>query len=101
VAPGIRIHCAVSLVGLAGGCGGDPPPPPSPKDGDVRMDMAPARPLAPDPHAPPPPPLSHCIALYRAGKPLADGCPSDTPIRAVDEEMREQRAKQAKQAAGQ
>ncbi|MEW9572435.1 hypothetical protein ABQJ54_11800 [Rhodanobacter sp. Si-c] len=97
---GIHIHCAVSLAALAGGCGGDPPPPPPPKDGDVRMDMAPARPLAPDPNAPKPPPLSECIALYRAGKPLADGCPSDTPIRAVDDELREQRAKQAKQSAG-
>jgi hypothetical protein len=56
------------------------------------MNMPPA-PLAPDPHAPKPPPLSECIALYRAGKPLADGCPSDTPIRAVDEELRMQRAK--------
>lgn len=97
---GIHIHCGVSLVGLAGGCGGDPPPPPPSKDGDVRMDMAPAKPLAPDPNAPPPPPLSRCIALYRAGKPLADGCPSDTPLRAVDEEVREQHEKQAKQAAG-
>ena len=92
--PGIRIHCAVSLAMLAGGCGGDPPPPPSPKDGDARLNMAPA-PLATNPNAPKPPPLSRCIALYRAGKPLADGCPSDTPIRAVDEELREQRAKPA------
>lgn len=100
---GIHFHCGVSLVGLAGGCGGDPPSPPPPKDGDVRMDMAPAKPLAPDPNAPPLPPLSRCIALYRAGKPLADGCPSDTPLRAVDEdlrEQREQREKQAKQAVG-
>jgi len=91
---GIHVHCGVSLAMLAGGCGGDPPPPPSPKDGDVRLNMAPA-PLAPNPNAPKPPPLSKCIALYRAGKPLADGCPSDTPIRAVDEELRAQRAKQA------
>jgi len=98
---GVHIHCAVSLAALAGGCGGDPPPPPPPKDGDVRLNMAPAKPLAPNPNAPKPPPLSKCIALYRAGKPLADGCPSDTPIRAVDEELREQRAKQARQAAGQ
>ncbi|MBD8899757.1 hypothetical protein IHE46_12360 [Rhodanobacter sp. DHG33] len=97
---GIHIHCGVSLVGLGGGCGGDPPSPPPPKDGDVRMNMAPAKPLAPNPHAPPPPPLSKCIALYRAGQPLAEGCPSDTPLRAVDEEVREQREKQAKQAAG-
>jgi len=91
---GIHVHCGVSLAMLAGGCGGDPPPPPSPKDGDVRLNMAPA-PLAPNPNAPKPPPLSKCIALYRAGKPLVDGCPSDTPIRAVDEELRAQRAKQA------
>ncbi len=90
---GIHIHCGLSLAMLAGGCGGDPPPPPSPKDGDVRLNMAPA-PLAPNPNAPKPPPLSECIALYRAGKPLASGCPSDTPLRAVDEELREQRAKQ-------
>ena len=84
---GIRLHCGVSLAMLAGGCGGDPPPPPSRKDGDVRLDMAPA-PLAPNPHAAEPPTLAACIALYRAGKPLADGCPSDTPLRAVDEELR-------------
>ena len=98
--PGLRIHCAVALAMLAGGCGGDPPPPPSPKDGDVRLNMAPA-PLAPNPEAPKPPPLSACIALYRAGKPLASGCPSDTPIRAVDEELREQRAKRPRPSAGQ
>lgn len=97
---GIHIHCGLSLAALAGGCGGDPPSPPSRKDGDVRLDMPPPRPLAPDPNAPKPPPLSRCIALYRAGKPLADGCPSDTPLRAVDQELREQREKQAKQAAG-
>jgi len=98
--PGIRIHCAVSLAMLAGGCGGDPPPPPSAKDGDARLNMAPA-PLATNPNAPKPPPLSECIAMYRAGKPLADGCPSDTPYRATDAAMREeqeQRERRAKQA---
>lgn len=84
---GIHIHCGISLAALAGGCGGDPPPPPSRKDGDVRLNMAPA-PLAPNPHAPKPPTLAACIALYRAGKPLAEGCPSDTPLRAVDEDLR-------------
>ncbi|BFI95184.1 MAG: hypothetical protein RSP_06940 [Rhodanobacter sp.] len=88
---GIHIHCGISLAALAGGCGGDPPSPPSRKDGDVRLDMAPARPLAPDPNAPKPPSLDQCIALYRAGKPLADGCPSDTPLRAVDEELRKRK----------
>lgn len=97
---GIHIHCGVSLVGLAGGCGGDPPSPPPPNDGDVRMNMAPARPLAPDPNASKPPTLADCILLYRAGRPLVDGCPSDTPIRAVDEDLRKQREKQAKQATG-
>ncbi|MFK2877354.1 hypothetical protein [Rhodanobacter hydrolyticus] len=96
---GIHIHCGISLAALAGGCGGDPPSPPSSKDGDVRMNMAPAKPLAPGPNVPKAPPLSECISLYRAGKPLADGCPSDTPIHAVDQELREQREKQAKQAA--
>jgi hypothetical protein len=97
--PGIHIHCAVSLAMLAGGCGGDPPPPPSAKDGDTRLNMAPA-PLAPNPNAPKPPSPAECIAMYRAGKPLADGCPSDTPYRATDAAMREeqeQRERHAKQ----
>jgi len=34
-----------------------------------------------------------CIAMYRAGKPLAYGCPVDTPDRAVDAELREHAAK--------
>lgn len=83
---GVRIHCAISLAMLAGGCGGDPPAPPSKKDGDERMSMAPSQPLANDPHAPPPPSLEACIAMYRADKPLAAGCPVDTPNRAVDAE---------------
>lgn len=90
---GIRVHCAVSLAMLAGGCGGDPPPPPSKKDGDERLNMAPT-PLVPGTKMPHPP-LSECIALYRADKPLIDGCPVDTPARAVDEEMREERKRAA------
>jgi hypothetical protein len=89
---GVRIHCGVSLAMLAGGCGGDPPPPPSAKDGDERLSMAPARPLAGDAHAPPKPSEEACIAMYRAGKPLAWGCPVDTPNRAVDAELRERAA---------
>ncbi|OOG63939.1 hypothetical protein B0E46_08365 [Rhodanobacter sp. B04] len=87
---GVRIHCAVFL--LSGGCGGDPPPPPSAKDGDERLSMAPAQSLAVDPHAPKPPSVEACIAMYRAGKPLASGCPVDTPNRAVDAELRDRAA---------
>ena len=88
---GVRLHCAVSLAMLAGGCGGDPPPPPSAKDGDERLSMAPA-PLAADPNAPKPPSVEACIAMYRAGKPLAWGCPVDTPNRAVDAELHDRAA---------
>jgi hypothetical protein len=89
---GVHIHCGISLAMLAGGCGGDPPAPPSAKDGDERLNMAPAQSLAPDPQAPKPPSVEACIAMYRAGKPLANGCPVDTPIRAVDAELRERAA---------
>lgn len=92
---GIRIHCAMSLAMLAGGCGGDPPPPPSAKDGDERLNMAPAQSLDGHVHAPKPPSLEACIAMYRAGKPLAYGCPVNTPDRAVDAELRQQAAKRA------
>ena len=89
---GVRIHCGISLAMLAGGCGGDPPAPPSAKGGDERLNMAPAQSLAPDPNAPKPPSVEACIAMYRAGQPLADGCPVDTPNRAVDAELRERAA---------
>ena len=92
---GIRIHCAMSLAMLAGGCGGDPPAPPSAKDGDERLNMAPARSLDGRAHAPEPPSVEACIAMYRAGKPLAYGCPVDTPDRAVDAELRGRAAKGA------
>lgn len=73
----------------------DPPAPPSAKVGDERLSMAPARPLAVDPHAPEPPSVEACIAMYRDGKPLAHGCPVDTPDRSVDAELRERAAKAA------
>lgn len=94
---GVRIRCGVSLAMLAGGCGGEPPPPPSAKDGDERLSMAPTKPLAGDAHAPPKPGEEACIAMYRAGKPLAWGCPVDTPNRAVDAELRERAAGAARQ----
>lgn len=93
---GVRIHCAISLAMLAGGCGGDPPPPPSAKDGDERLSMAPAKPLDGAAHAPEKPAEAACIAMYRAGKPLAWGCPVDTPNRAVDAELRERAAAEAR-----
>lgn len=89
---GVRIHCGVSVAMLAGGCGGDAPPPPSAKSGDERLSMAPAKPLAGDAQAPPKPSEDACIAMYRAGKPLAWGCPVDTASRAVDAELRERAA---------
>jgi hypothetical protein len=97
IAPGVRIHCSVSLLALGGGCGGDPPPPPPSNDGDMRMNMAPANQLAPG--SPPPKTVSveECIAIYRAEKPLPYGCPVDTPTRSVDAEMQERAAHPAKQ----
>jgi hypothetical protein len=87
---GLHVHCQISLVPPGGGCGGDPPPPPPPKDGDERLSMAPAAPLAKDPNPQPPPPsVDECIKIYRAGKPLPYGCPLDTPTRSVDADMRE------------
>jgi len=100
LAPGLRIHCAVALAALAGGCGGDPPAPPSAKDGDFRLSMAPARSLAPEPNPPKPPSEEECIKIYRDGKPLPYGCPVDTPTRAVDAELRERAAKAEKSQDG-
>lgn len=85
---GVRIHCSTVLFILPAGCGGDPPAPPPPNDGDERLSMAPA-PLTKSPHAPKPPSVDQCIAIYRANKPLPYGCPVDTPSRAVDAQMRE------------
>ncbi|WP_430391221.1 hypothetical protein [Dyella sp. 20L07] len=89
IAPGVRIHCAVSFAALSGGCGGDPPPVPSTKSSDMRLNMAPASLLAPGSPTPKAPSVDECIAIYRADKPLPQGCPVDTPTRAVDAEMRE------------
>jgi hypothetical protein len=92
---GVHIHCAVSVAMLAGGCGGDPPPPPSKKDGDERLSMPSARQFGKDPHPPTPPSIEACIAMYRADKPLEQGCPVDTPNRAVDAEKADAAAKAA------
>nr|WP_283255871.1 hypothetical protein [Dyella humicola] len=100
IAPGVRIHCAISFAALAGGCGGDPPPPPSSKSGDMRLNMAPANALTPGASAPPAPSIDECIAIYRADKPLPHGCPVDTPTRSVDAELRERAAHPGDQNGG-
>jgi len=90
VAPGVRVTCTVVAAALAGACGlGDPskPPQPSGRSGDERLNMAPASSLAPGTPAPKPPSIDDCIATYRANKPLPQGCPVDTPTRAVDAEL--------------
>lgn len=85
---GVHLKCK-TLFGIPTPDCGMPPPPPSKKDGDERLNMAPA-PLVKG-MAPPPRKLSECIALYRDGKPLPHGCPVDTPQRAVDAECDEAR----------
>lgn len=101
VAPGVRVNCAVTLVALAGGCGvGDPPRQPSGKSGDMRLNMAPATALVPDAPPPPAPSEEECIGIYRANKPLPQGCPVDTPTRSVDAEMRERDRQQGSQSGG-
>lgn len=67
---------------------GAPPLPPSPKDRDERLNLPPPS-LADDPHPTKPPPLSSCIAEYKAEQPLSYGCPIDTPDLAFKAEMRE------------
>lgn len=88
---GVHLKCK-TLLGIPMFDCAMPPPPPSAKDGDARLSMAPAKPLATDPHAAPPPSVAACIAMYRAGKPLAWGCPADTPNRAVDDELHQRTA---------
>ena len=100
IAPGVRIHCAISFAALSGGCGGDPPPHPPSNDGDMRMSMAPASSLAPGTPQAPKHTLDECIAIYRAQKPLPYGCPIDTPTQSVDAETRE-RASHQGDAGGQ
>ncbi|MGP1665955.1 MAG: hypothetical protein ACTS5I_08620, partial [Rhodanobacter sp.] len=85
---GLHLKCK-TILGIPTPNCIDPPAPPSAKDGDERLNMAPAKPLAADPHAPKPPTVAACIAMYRAGKPLQHGCPVDTPNRAVDAELRQ------------
>ncbi|WP_266183217.1 hypothetical protein [Dyella humicola] len=65
-----------------------PPPPASPMDSDERLNLPPHS-LADNPNPTAVPPLSSCIAEYKADKPLPYGCPVDTPDLAFKAEMRE------------
>lgn len=92
---GTRINCATVFFVLPVGCGGEAPSKAAKKDGDVRLNMAPANPAVKDlPGQPPPPSEAECIAAFRADGPLPQGCPSDTPLKAMDQENaeRERRA---------
>lgn len=87
---GTRVNCATVFFVLPVGCGGEDPSKAAKKDGDVRLNMAPANPAVKDlPDQPPPPSQAQCIAAFRADKPLPQGCPSDTPLKAMDEENAE------------
>jgi hypothetical protein len=83
---GLRMHCAISVLG--GGCGfGDAPSMASKKDGDLRLNMPPAQPLAKDmPNALPKRSEAECIAAYLADERVSAGCPADTPLKAVSRE---------------
>jgi hypothetical protein len=84
---GIHLKC-MTLLGIPIPNCINPPAPPSAKDGDERLNMAPAQSLDGVAHHPKPPSEKACIAIYREGKPLPWGCPVDTPNRAVDAELR-------------
>jgi hypothetical protein len=86
---GVHLQCK-TLFGIPTPICTMPPAPPSKKDGDARLNMAPAAPLAKE-LTPPGRDLATCIARYRAGEPLPYGCPVDTVKRAVDAECGEAR----------
>jgi hypothetical protein len=90
---GSRFSCATVLFILPVGCSGEAPSKAAKKSSDVRLNMAPANPLVkdlpPDPNRPAPPTEAQCIAIFRAEGPLPQGCPSDTPLKAMDEENAE------------
>jgi len=92
---GTRVNCKTVFFVLPVGCGGEAPSKAAKKDGDVRLNMAPANPPVKNlPDQPPPPTEAQCIAAFRAEKPLPQGCASDIPLKAMDEENaeRERRA---------
>jgi hypothetical protein len=87
---GSRFNCATVLFVLPVGCSGEAPPKGAMKDGDERLSMAPANPLvkdlSPDPNRPAPPSEAECVAIFREDKPLPQGCPTDIPIKAMDQQ---------------
>lgn len=88
---GGHLHCTAAMMFMPVGCKTDDPPPPPKKDGDVRMNMAPAnalvKDLPPSAESPSVPTEAECIAIYRKGDPLPQGCAPDTPIKAIDQEQ--------------
>jgi hypothetical protein len=87
---GVRVKCATVFFVLPVGCGGEDPSKAAEKDGDVRLNMAPANPAVKDlPDQPAPPGEAECIAAFRADKPLPQGCASDIPLKAMDQENAE------------
>jgi hypothetical protein len=83
---------AAAMAGpLGGGCSfGDAPSKAAAKDGDTRLSMAPAHSLANDmPDASAPPSEAACVAAYRVDARVPQGCPSDTPLKAMDAENAE------------
>lgn len=93
---GVHLKC-MTVLGIPTPNCAMPPAGPSAKDGDERLSMAPAKPLDGDARKTAKPSVEACIAMYRDGKPLAWGCPIDTPNRAVDAERRERAAGAARQ----
>lgn len=86
---GTRVNCATVFFVIPVGCGGEDPSKASKKDGDKRLSM-PATPLVKDlPDQPPAKSEAECIAAYRKDERVADGCPTDTPLKAMDQENAE------------
>lgn len=87
---GTRIKCATVFFVLPVGCGGEDPSKAAKKDGDARLSMAPANPLVKDlPDQPKPMTEAECIAAYRKDERLPQGCSTDIPIKAMDQENAE------------
>lgn len=87
---GVRVNCSTVFFVLPVGCGGEDPSKAAHKDGDTRLNMAPANPLVKDlPGAVPARSEAECIAAYRKDERVPEGCPTDTPLKAMDQENAE------------